>query len=207
MDVATVVTTESALFGYYLLVWVGAIIVAFIAIYGWLDEWWEYESKKSFFVILIILLICVGGIVTIRPNYLSDKQRITDETLANVENITEEFAEKKYFIKEMHQKDVFEIRGEMRGGFLLIGGSVYGEIEGTETKKMTLIYNENDTERHYIKTFLLEKISIVTVNENDTPYFAYNDAYHIKGSAKITVKSGEPVLYLPEGWQILGVKM
>ncbi len=146
-----------------------------------------------FGLIAIIVGIAAGGL---------DQRQV--QNMTEIETLEQNFKNKTFLIREMSQKDLLEGSGGMNGGFLLIAGVIHGEIQMAETQKITLIYRESNSPEHKIETFELEKLSIITIGKNEQPHFKYNNAYYETRDNLLTLKSGKPVLYLPEGWQIFG---
>ena len=186
----------------------GIIAVIFGAIGTLLHR--NVESEKIRCGIAIAILLC--GIVCVCATYpvadIGNKTNIDAAWEKILEN-QKLFEDRQFYIKEICQKDFFEGSGEMDGGFLLIAGYVYGQIEMAEKQKLTLIYRENKTQQHKVMTMLLEDISIVTIGQNEKPYFKYSNSYIRKAkydSNIFILESEHPVLYLPEGWQIIGAR-
>jgi hypothetical protein len=160
-------------------------------------------------VVLILYGLFSGFMMVVeREKQLGlEKQEITQ--------MGKELEQHKFLLKEMKLDS--SISGNMRGSFLFIGGSIYGQIN--ENKYLNVVYYDNDeiidsiTEVYRITKFDLENIQIVTIQKNETPYYKYVDntyqfcswedldCEYLKNNYKL--KLGVPRLFLPDGWAIL----
>lgn len=118
------------------------------------------------------------------------------------ENVAK-YRSETFLLKEMAQTDNYaaDLQGEISGGLLYISGSIYGKLY--QDRKITVVYRDNDN-LYKITTFDLYNISIS--DTDGPPSFGYPKAYIEEQGRQLKLLSGDPVLYLPNGWQIIGTK-
>lgn len=123
-------------------------------------------------------------------------QRTVNERCSNIEQIESP----KFVLKETLQKDL--IKGETKGSFLLIGGSIYGYVD--QNMYLVMTYFDQRVNAYKITKLNLEQMEIITIPKNETPYFRYEvvpvDVWYGKDYNNAELK---PILYLQEGWTIL----
>lgn len=120
-----------------------------------------------------------------------------------------ELEQHKFLLKETKTDSL--ISGSMKGSFLLASGSIYGEV--TENKYLNVVYFDDDkiidntTDVYRITKFDLETIQIVTIPQNETPYYKYVEnswqSCEWGELCDYKLKTGTTRLYLSEGWAIL----
>ena len=143
---------------------------------------------------LIILVIVIILFVFTSSNNPLERENLIENNYTH---------EHKY-IKEMSSE--VGISGKISGEFLLIAGSVYGQIDTQHS--ITLIYKVTIDNEDIYKTISLplESVDIVTIGKNDKPYFIITKGYrNLERIEDIytTYDIRRIKLYLPDGWQIL----
>jgi len=159
--------------------------------------------------LLVILLILGCGIYTLSELNKQAEIQKQIEIQQIIENVSI-LDQQKFYLKEMKTENL--INGEIKGSFLLIGGSIYGKV--SEDKYLFVTYFDNDTiidntkDVYKIIKFNIENIEIVTISKNEIPYYKYVGNIYERCTwedecleYKITV--GKPRLFLPDGWEIL----
>ncbi len=94
--------------------------------------------------------------------------------------------------------------GEISGGFLLIAGSIYGNIDTQHS--ITLVYDTRAgmTELSRTVSLPLNKVDIITIKKDAIPYFTVKEVDRYAFSVRDNNGPIESItLYLPEGWKIL----
>ena len=169
-------------------------------------------KKEDLFQILIvigILYMLYSGFISLQN---TGHQMEIDRQIEkdNIMKLASNLEQHKFMLKETKVDSL--ISGNMKGSFLLIGGSIYGEVN--ENKYLNVVYFDDDkiidntTGVYKITKFDLESIEIVTIPKNDTPYYkfvenGYRFCTYGDGVCNYKLKIGTPQLYLSEGWAIL----
>lgn len=171
-------------------------------------------KNKKYFIIFFLIFVCLCGISLWQINGPVPADHVAAQE--KLQPIEEAFKTHPFYLKESVSEAGFkgEIEGNLGGGFLFIGGSIYGKIESGRT--ITVVYNDDDIViDHYVDvhrsvSFPLEEAVIVTIPVGEKPYLMFPEADILKQrkiqdsvSGILKISPGAPHLYLPEGWKIL----
>ena len=156
----------------------------------------ESETKK--FIKEIILMVIVAVIVV--GSVHSVLQSMDNEWHKNNDIYLNEQKPLKEISTDLITK------GQIRGSFLLVVGSVYGSID--TNRMITLIYGSSTTDETIYRSLTLpiDNVEIVTLNKTNAPYLRIVDYQDSDSELKpkgITITRVR--LYLPEGWEILPI--
>ena len=200
--------------GYWLLFGVGVIIgiVVLINLFSRYLEEKRGNPGKSFMVaIFICVLLCS---VALSQIYGQGIPADHEEALSKLQSIEEVYETHAFYLKESVSE--VGIRGEIKGnfgGFLIIGGNIYGKIESGRI--ITLVYEDDDPFiDHYVGvhksvSFPLGEAVIITIAAGEQPYLMYPEADIVKDNkvpglhGLMKLIPGAPHLYLPKGGEIL----
>jgi len=163
----------------------------------------------GFLAIVLVFLYIVFQIISFVV--YTDEQNINEKQIKKdaINKLGKELEQHKFYLKETKVDTL--ISGSMKGSFLFVGGSIYGDV--SENKYLNVVYFDNDiiidntTEVYRITKFNLENIEIITIPKNETPYYKYiGNSWQMCDFGEYCdykIKIGNPRLFLSEGWAIL----
>lgn len=166
-----------------------------------------YDERIFFMGVMLIVLILIGVFWqadnTLKETREQEINLITEKASA--------LEQHKFMLKEMDSNTL--ISGNVQGSYLLIAGSIYGNIG--EGNYINLVYFDDDTILdasngvYKFINFNMVNIEIVTIPKNETPYYKYIGNEYMwcewGEECKYKIKTGTPRLFLPEGWEILNL--
>ncbi len=165
----------------------------------------EKTSKKTLIIWLIITVMLFIASPIVKHNYDNPRFQANYEAGVNKLQTIQEAYQEHFYLKE--QTCDSEISGEISGGFLFFGGSIFGRID--TAKIVTILYGDNDPViDHYVgvnrsASFHLDEVLIKTIPAGEHSYLMYPEAKILEAGREIRLVPGAPHFYLPEGWEIL----
>lgn len=165
------------------------------------------SSEDVIGIFTIVVIVAIVFLITIGENKNEMEKQIEIQKVLEQSSILDQ---EKFYLKEMKTDNL--ISGNIKGSYLFIGGSVYGQL--SENKYLNVVYLDNDkiidnvTGVHKVTKFDIEKIEISTIQKNETPYYMYIDSSYTyclwsDPCTKYKILIGKPRLFLPDGWVLL----